>query len=46
LPLTNPLFLLAYIVGTLAVAALSYRAFEVPLQNWLRKRALKAGANA
>jgi peptidoglycan/LPS O-acetylase OafA/YrhL len=46
LPLTNPLFLLAYIVGTLAVAALSYRAFEVPLQNWLRRRVLKAGANA
>lgn len=46
LPLTNPLFLLAYIVGTLTVAALSYKAFEVPLQNWLRKRTLKAGATA
>jgi peptidoglycan/LPS O-acetylase OafA/YrhL len=46
LPLTNPLFVLAYIVGTLAVAAFSYRVFEVPLQDWLRKRTLKASTTA
>ena len=37
LPLTSPLFLLAYLGGTLAVAALSYRLFEVPVQRRLRQ---------
>jgi peptidoglycan/LPS O-acetylase OafA/YrhL len=42
LPLASPLFLLAYITGTLAIAALSYRSFEVPLQRWLRQRTVGA----
>jgi len=40
-PLTNPLFLTAYLGVTLTVAAVSYRAFELPAQTWLRQRMLK-----
>ncbi len=43
-PLTNPAFLLAYLAVTLAIAAISYRAFELPVQNWLRRRMLKCAA--
>jgi peptidoglycan/LPS O-acetylase OafA/YrhL len=46
LPLTNPLFLLAYLGVTLVAAALSYRAFELPAQSWLRRRMLKGCAAA
>lgn len=33
-------FLAAYLGGTLAAAALSYRFFELPAQQWLRRRTL------
>ena len=46
LPLTNPLFLMAYLGITLGIAAFSYRAFELRAQNWLRRRMLKARAAA
>lgn len=41
LPLTSPAFLLGYIGLTLAAAALCYTAYELPAQNWLRRRTLK-----
>ncbi|MCF2514117.1 acyltransferase [Sphingomonas sp. G124] len=41
-PLTNPLFLAAYLGVTLTVAAISYRWFELPAQNWLRRRMLQS----
>jgi peptidoglycan/LPS O-acetylase OafA/YrhL len=37
LPLTSSLFLLAYIGITLTAAAVCYRRFELPAQNWLRR---------
>jgi len=40
-PLTSPLFLAAYLGVTLAVSAISYRAFELPAQTWLRRRMLR-----
>jgi len=43
-PLTNPAFLAAYLSTTLAVAALSYRSFELPAQSWLRRRMVKSRA--
>jgi len=46
LPLTSPLFLMTYLVITLAVAATSYRSFELPAQSWLRRRMVKARAAA
>jgi peptidoglycan/LPS O-acetylase OafA/YrhL len=46
LPLASPLFLLAYVGGTLAIAAISYRAFELPAQNWVRQRMLGARADS
>ena len=44
LPMASPAFLLAYVAGTLALSALSYRALEVPAQRWLRRRMLPARA--
>jgi peptidoglycan/LPS O-acetylase OafA/YrhL len=44
LPLTDLSFLIAYVVGTLAISAISYRAFEVPAQRWLRQRMLRDSA--
>jgi peptidoglycan/LPS O-acetylase OafA/YrhL len=44
LPLANPAFLLAYVAGTLGLSVLSYRAFEVPAQRWIRRRMLPARA--
>jgi len=40
-PLTSPWFLIAYLGGTLAIAALSYRWFELPAQRWIRQRTIK-----
>jgi peptidoglycan/LPS O-acetylase OafA/YrhL len=37
-PLASPLFLVAYLGVTLALAAASYRWFELPAQQWLRQR--------
>lgn len=39
--MTSPLFLAAYIGVTLVAAATSYRWFELPAQQWLRRRTLK-----
>ncbi|MDP9423196.1 MAG: acyltransferase [Pseudomonadota bacterium] len=36
--LTSPAFLAAYIGVSLGAAAISYRAFELPVQQWLRQR--------
>ena len=41
LPITNLLFLVAYLGITLGVAAVSYRTFELPAQRWIRRRALQ-----
>lgn len=41
LPITNSLFLVAYLSITLGVAAVSYRAFELPAQRWIRRHTLK-----
>lgn len=46
LPLASPLFLIVYLGVTLAVAAASYRRFELPAQRWLRRRALRKPALA
>ncbi len=43
-PLTNPVFLLAYLGIVLAIAAVSYRAFELPAQDWLRRHTLRRAA--
>lgn len=40
-PLTSPALLAAYLGVTLGAAALSYRYFELPAQQWLRQRTLK-----
>lgn len=40
-PVTSGWFLAAYLGITLAVAAMSYRSFELPAQRWIRRRALK-----
>jgi peptidoglycan/LPS O-acetylase OafA/YrhL len=40
-PLTSPLFLISYLGATLAIAALSYRWFELPAQRWIRQRTIK-----
>lgn len=40
LPLGSPLWLLGYLAVVFAVAALVYRAFELPAQDWLRARLL------
>ena len=39
--MTSPAFLAAYLGATLGAAALSYRTFELPAQQWLRQRTLK-----
>lgn len=36
-PLTNPLFLVAYLGVALGVASLSYQLFELPAQAWIRR---------
>ena len=41
LPISNPLFLAAYLGVTLGAAALSYRWFELPAQRWIRQRTLR-----
>ena len=46
LPLASPAFLLGYVAVTLALSSLSYRAFEVPAQRWIRRRMLPARASA
>jgi peptidoglycan/LPS O-acetylase OafA/YrhL len=38
--LASPLFLTAYLGTTLAIAAISYRCFELPAQSWFRRRML------
>jgi peptidoglycan/LPS O-acetylase OafA/YrhL len=43
-PLTSSLFLIGYLGITFAAAALSYRMFELPAQQWLRKRTLARAA--
>jgi peptidoglycan/LPS O-acetylase OafA/YrhL len=40
-PLSSPWFLVAYLGITLTIAALSYRNFELPAQNWLRREVLR-----
>jgi peptidoglycan/LPS O-acetylase OafA/YrhL len=42
--LTSGWFLIAYLGTTLAIAALSYRWFELPAQRWIRRRTLKRAA--
>lgn len=42
--LTSPAFLAAYLGATLGAAALSYRFFELPAQQWLRRRVIKRPA--
>jgi peptidoglycan/LPS O-acetylase OafA/YrhL len=42
--LTSPAFLAAYLGVTLGVAAISYRYFELPAQQWLRQHTLKRAA--
>jgi len=44
LPVSSPLFLAAYLAVTLGAAALSYRYFELPVQRWIRRRALNRAA--
>ena len=39
-PLSSGWFLLAYLGITLAAAAISYRRFELPMQQWIRRKAL------
>ena len=38
LPLTQPAFLLGYLLLVFGLAAVVYRAFEMPCQTWLRQR--------
>ncbi|RIX26981.1 acyltransferase family protein [Sphingomonas edaphi] len=38
--LASPALLAAYLATTLVVAAISYRAFELPAQDWIRRRTL------
>lgn len=38
--LTSPIVLAGYLGATLVAAAVSYRAFEVPAQEWLRRRTI------
>ena len=45
LPLTSPTFLFAYLGVTLGVAAVSYRTFELPVQQWLRRHTLRTRAD-
>ena len=42
-PLSSPWFLIAYLGVTLSVAVISYRWFELPVQNGIRQRTLKRG---
>ncbi|HXG81124.1 MAG TPA: acyltransferase [Sphingomicrobium sp.] len=42
--LTSPAFLVGHLAVTLGAAALSYRYFELPAQQWLRRRTLKRAA--
>jgi peptidoglycan/LPS O-acetylase OafA/YrhL len=46
LPLADPRFLLGYIGLTLAAATLCYRLFELPAQDWLRRKTLGSPAKA
>ena len=39
--LASPALLAVYLAMTLAIAALSYRFFELPAQNWIRRRTLR-----
>lgn len=43
-PITRPWFLAAYLGGTLGIAALSYRWFELPAQRWIRRRTIRRTA--
>lgn len=36
LPKEHPVFFLAYLVGSMVMGVLAFRAFEMPVQNWLR----------
>jgi peptidoglycan/LPS O-acetylase OafA/YrhL len=40
-PIYSPIFFLAFILGTLTLSYWCYRLFEMPAQNWLRRK-LKA----
>ena len=40
-PFASPHFLISYVAITLAVATISYHRFELPAQNWLRRRTLR-----
>jgi peptidoglycan/LPS O-acetylase OafA/YrhL len=41
---TQPAFLLSYLASVIVAGAFCYRAFELPAQDWVRRRVLKARA--